>query len=357
MANYKRFIPENFNDKMYILSGLAIIVALILTAVSILRLCSEQCSEGHNYLLFGMHFEIFGLIFLITVGCIHLMQRKYTNLLHVESLLFASAFGAELMFIIIQKYYIGKWCPVCLGIAACITVGMASFASIYVKNTKTLINNGKKGEMMNSLWRGSTNTFAVLVGFFIAFMGVTKHDAMQAAQDTVRDSLAFGHKSSNIEVYLFSDWACPACRKLEPSVEEISDAIIRDAKLIFVDHVVHPETLNYIPYHLSFMLKNKGHYFELREMLTKMSEKTGSPTEEEISAASAKLGVDYSKLNYSDIALAIKYYKKLGEKFKIQGTPTMVIINSETKKGKKLTGNGEITKNNALKAIKSLQEQ
>ena len=45
----------------------------------------------------------------------------------------------------------------------------------------------------------------------------------------------------------------------------------------------------------------------------------------------------------------------VGEKFKIKGTPTMVIINREAKKGKKLTGNKEITKDNALKAIETLK--
>ena len=68
MAKNKRFSLSTFNDKMYALTGLAIIVALILTTISILQLCSEQCAEGHKYLLFVMHFEIFGLIFLVSIA-------------------------------------------------------------------------------------------------------------------------------------------------------------------------------------------------------------------------------------------------------------------------------------------------
>jgi hypothetical protein len=342
---------------MYALSGLAIVVAIILTTISVLRLCSEECAEGHNYRLFGMPFEVSGAIFFASLAIIHVLQRWYDILKVIEPLLFASALGAELMFIIIQRYYIGTWCPVCLGIATCIAVGVGSFAASFVRNYKTLKHIENKGEGMNSFRIGISNIVAVFMGFFIAFMGISKQDAMQAAQDTIRDNVAFGNKNSQIEVYLFTDWACPACRKLEPQLEDMTKAITNDNKFIFVDHVVHPETLNFIPYHLSFILNNKEEYFKLRGILTEISEKTGEPSEKEIAAAAAKVGVKYNEINYSDIALAIKYYKKLGEKFNIKGTPTMVIINTETKKGKKLAGNGEITKANVVNAIKTLKEQ
>lgn len=355
MTKDKKFSFKNFDDKMYLLGGIAILAACILTTISILRLCSEECSEGHNYRLFGLPFEAFGVLFFATVAVLHLLQRKYEALKFVESVFFASALGAELMFIIVQKYQIGTWCPVCLAIASCVFVGFASCIAGYIYNHLTKSNQEKKGEGMSSFWIGINNTMAIFVGFLIAFLGVSKQDAMVAQQESIRDHLTFGNNKSPIEVFLFTDWACPACRKLEPELNEIMKSVTKENHFIFVDHAIHPETLNFVPYNLSFILNEKGKYLQLRDMLTEISVKTGAPTEKDVATAAAKIGVSYKELNYSDIALAIKYYKALGEKFNVLATPTLVIINTETKKGKKLAGNKEITKENVMNSIKALK--
>ncbi|NGX42912.1 MAG: hypothetical protein K940chlam7_01200 [Chlamydiae bacterium] len=351
----KRLNLFNFDDRICFIVGLSIVAGLVLTLTSVLELCTSSCSEGHKYRMLGMSFGSFGMIFFVALGFIHTLSQRFEILSFTKSLLFASALGGEMMFIIVQKYYIGAWCPVCLGIAACVAVGSCALGYSYIKKHRTLIRNENKGETMKSLYRGLTSTAAVFIGFVIAFLGVAKYDPLEAAQNSIKETLAFGDSSSDIEVYLFTDWACPACRKLEPNLQKMAEACMKEAKFIFVDHVVHPETLNFLPFHLSFLLNNKPKYFQLRQMLTEISETTGAPTEDEIETSAAQLGVTYNELNYSDVALGIKYFTKLGEKFKIKGTPTMVIINREAKKGKKLTGNKEITKDNALKAIETLK--
>ena len=87
-----------------------------------------------------------------------------------------------------------------------------------------------------------------------------------------------------------------------------------------------------------------------------MSRRTKNPTEDQIEEGSANLGVTYDQLNYSDVALAIRYFRELSQQFKIRATPTMVIVNTDTRKGKKLKGNEEITRRNALIAIKELTD-
>lgn len=343
----------NRPDKLYWLTAAAILIASILTVISIFRLCSSECSEGHNWRLFGLPFEVFGSIFFFSMAVLHILVRKRPELEFYEGLAFASALGAEGMFIIVQKYYIGTWCPVCLSIAACIAVGFGVHVYKLTKPTHTL--NADKGDHMTTIRRGLTSTTAIFVGFLIAFLGTSRHDAMQAAQNSIQENLVFGDKSSPIEVYLFTDWACPACRKLEPTLEPMSKEIMKQAKLFFVDHAIHPETLNFVPFHLSFQVHNKPNYFALRDMLTTISEETGAPSEQMIATSAAKLGVQYQELNFADIALGIKYFKKLGEKFKVEGTPTLIIINTENKKGKKLTGNKEITQSNIEEAIKTLK--
>lgn len=334
------------NDRYWLISGLAIIAAFILTVISMLGLCTEECAEGHKWRLFGFPFEVFGLIFLVVIGIIHWFARKNESLTFIVQLLAASAIGAELYFIYVQKVHIGTWCPVCLGIAA-------SFLVLFITLQSKTIQDGAMKPFINSLFSST----ALVVGLLAAFLGTSKYDAMEAAENTIKENIVFGPKDSNVEVFLFTDWACPACRKLEPGLEKMSNGITKDARLYFIDHAIHPETLNFIPYHLSFMLNNKPQYFKLRDMLTSISEKTGTPTEEQVAAAASKLGVKYNELNYADVAMGIKYFKALGEKFKIEGTPTMVIVNTETKKGKKLTGNNEITAENIQQAISTLKQQ
>lgn len=341
---------------MYWLAAAAIAIGFILTMVSFLQLCSEECAEGHNYLFLGTRFEVFGFLFFATAGVLHYLHRTQPKLKDIELLLFCMGFGSEIMFIAIQKFMIGHWCPVCLGIAACIGVGTVALAAEELLFIKEVIQQGNRGKLMKAFKRGLTSTSVMILGFIIAFFGVTKHDAIGAMEQSVKENLAFGKNDSPIEVYLFTDWACPACRKLEPEIKAMSKDIMKQGRLIFVDVVVHPETLNYMPYHLAFLIQNKDRYFELRDMLTHISEKTGSPTEEEIAGASAKMGVTYKELNYSDVAMGIKYFKALSEKFTIKATPTMVIINKDTKKGKKLVGNGEIIPENVMQSIEAIKK-
>jgi protein-disulfide isomerase len=342
---------SNRDGKLWLIGQLAVIAGMILTIISILRLCSAECAEGHNWRLFGLPFEAFGGVFFITAFTGQWLSRKNATISYLQLLLIGSAIGAELYFIYIQKVHIGTWCPVCLGIAFCLTIAFIVQGFRVYEQSK-----GIQEKTMLTKWKSLTSTTAIMVGLLAAFLGVTKHDAMQAAQNSIKESIVFGNQDSDIEVYLFTDWACPACRKLEPGLKRMVERIDGDAKFFFIDHAIHPETLNYIPYNLSFILNNKPQYFELRDMLTELSVETSAPSENVIKESAAKHGVEYSELNYADIALAIKYYKALGEKFKIKGTPTMVIINTSTKKGKKLAGNGEITEENVVEAISTLKK-
>lgn len=320
-------------------AGLGILAGFILTIVSFLRLCTEECEAGHKFNLLGVSFEMVGILFFVTLAIVFAASRWYSALAPWCLLLLASSLGAELVFIGYQKFVIGAWCPVCLGIAA--SVAVAFFA--------LLIETYKKGNIMGKSFA------AICLGFLIAFTGISEKNALSASEQSLKEGITFGKTDSNIEVYLFTDWACPACRKLEPNLEQLSNEITKEAKLTFVDHVIHPETLNFIPYHLALILSDKPDYFKIRHALTTLSEKTGSPTEEEVEAELSKIGVKYHQLDYADVAIGIKYFKELGTKFKVQGTPTLVIVNTVTKKGKKLAGTGEITEANVSKSIQTLQ--
>lgn len=208
---------------------------------------------------------------------------------------------------------------------------------------------------MKNIWNKFSPFAAMGIGFIVAFLGLAKFDPLEAAQEAIKEKITFGNPKSDIEIYLFTDWACPACKKVEPTIEALVPELMKDNKVYFVDYVIHPETLNYLPYHLAFQLNNKAQYLKLRHMLEDISKKNKNPSEEQISKAAAKLGVKFKELSYADVDAGEKYFKSLGEKFKVKSTPTMVIINVDSKKGKKLVGGEEITKDNILKSINTLK--
>lgn len=320
------------------LAAFLILAGAILTLISWLKLCSTYCTDAHNYRLFGVPFEISGGLFFLSLGILHYFEKTKALLL-----LTALGLGAEIYFIILQKTAIGSWCPVCLSIAFCIACLGACYLKIYQKQS----HEG----FMRSL---PLLALTLIVGFASSFLGVGKIDQLAAAENSLKEAIKFGNKGSPIEIYVFTDWACPACRGVEPALEAMAPKISHEAQITFVDAVVHPETLNYAPYNISFMAHNKPQYFQIRDALGKLSLKNKKPNDQDIEAAVAPLGVTFQELPYEDVALTMKYFDELVDKLKVTGTPTVAIINDTTKKGKKLSGK-EITEANVLKAIQALR--
>lgn len=344
-----------FKQTSFHLATLSIVVGLLLTLISWLKLCSETCSDAHNYRFFGLPFEFLGGVFLVALLICHLLSKYSQFFYYIVVLMVAGGLGAESMFIWLQKYEIGHWCPVCLGIASTLLFTGIFYLLGYLYNRPAEHNHINQGVPMKNRLQGLGMFAAFVLGFLAAFGGVTKIDRLEAAESAIKEKIKFGNSSSPVEVFVFTDWACPACRMLEPKLENLSNKIMKKASLTFVDVVVHPETLNYAPYNLSFMIQNKPEYFKARGALTRLSQQTKKPNDRQISQIMKPLGVNFQELGYEDISLGMKYFDQLADKFKINATPTMVIINRGAKKGKKLSGVEEITESNVLKAIDSLK--
>lgn len=339
---------------LFAIASLAIAGAIALTVASWLHLCSQACNEGHNYRIFGFTFEMMGLMLFPVIAITHLLGYKIRMFHTITAWILYSTMGAELIFIYIQKFKIGSWCPICLSIAGCLAVATLAYFNSYSENFRTSLETGERGKIMNSVYKGMAGIVFFVTGFLLAFVGVAKQSPLQAAENSVKESIAFGNLSSPIEVFIFTDWRCSSCRKLEPVIEYMMPEVMKHARVTFVDDAIHPETLNFTPYNLSFMVHNKAKYFALRNALGDLAEETKTPTDEQVEAIAKKNGVQYKQLNYADVALGIKYYNQLVKKLDVEGTPTLVVVNRSTKKGKKLEGTGEITQANVIKAIETL---
>lgn len=335
---------SNASKSFYVAAGISLLAGFGLCLVSIFHLCSQSCNQTHLWRFWGLHFETLGLVFFPVLIAAHFASWNNRFFGTIASSLLAGAVGAEILFIGVQKFQIGQWCPVCLSIAGTIFVTALIYSAEYIKEGH-----------MRSIRKSIGAITLVSVGFLTAFFGTAKEDVAKTAENSIRDRIAFGNPNSNIEVFLFTDWQCPACRSLEPVFVKLAPDIQKKAKLTFADIDIHPETLNFLPYNLSFMVHNKDKYLQLRDALTEISTNTKEPTDDMVNQAIKKLGVKYKPMHYSDISVANKYFKHLESQFDLESTPTLVIVNKSDKKGKKFVGK-DITFDNVMSAIDKMSK-
>ena len=327
-----------------------IAAALILSVLSWLGICSDGCVETDLYRIFGFPLSPLGVGYFTLCGLAFLTRNRFRFSGFLIPVLLSGALGSEFVLVWIQKFDIGKWCQLCVGVAlsvvtACVLVALDRLSGVAIQ-----IRGGERNLEMKRL---AGNTVLILF-VFLASMGVTamglkKTDAFAAGLPV--KSLAFGDTESSSEVYIITDWFCPACRTAEPEILKAARKAMQQAKVVFVDYPVHPETYNYIPYNLSFIVHEKAKYLEIREAMATLARKTKEPTLEDVQTAVSPLGVKYVPLNYTDVMAGMQYFSTLVKKFKVPGTPSVVVLDSRTGNTKTLYGMLEITSDNILKTL------
>ncbi|GAB4232569.1 MAG: hypothetical protein Tsb0021_11280 [Chlamydiales bacterium] len=354
MMSYTLSRPSSFVF-CYVAAGLALLSGLILTILSWLQICVEACSEVHLYKFFGVSFEFLGLLFFSAALIAHGLSWIFKKITIYSALIVYSGLGAEVHFVLIQKYVIGQWCPVCLSIAASVALASLMYTMMGFREEFMSLKEKEDISMTVILKRGALSISAFMIGFLIAAFGVAKTTDSYAEGIAKYGDLAVGNPNSNVNIYFFTDWYCSACTKVEPRIEKMLPELTSQAKVTFVDLPVHPSSINYTPYNLSFMIFNKEKYPELRRALHNLSKKTKAPTNEQVQNAIQPYGVKYKQLNYYDVDSGIKYFQKLAKTYNIKRTPVVVIANKNTLQSKKFVGPSQITEENILKAINDVK--
>jgi protein-disulfide isomerase len=248
--------------------------------------------------------------------------------------------------ILLQKNVIRAWCPLCLGIAAVVSILAASQMArhfIYRKEN----NRMNRTPIVKSILLLT----AVLIGFGVSFTGIAKSSDASTGQINI----ALGKQDSKVEVYLFSDWLCPVCVKVEGVIESVYPALSQKARIVFVDKIIHPEAANFVPYHLSFAAYEKPKYLQLRKALFTLAQKTKNPSNEDVRNALIPLKVEYRQLSFLEVTQQMAAFQKLGDQFKVAVTPTLVIHNARSNRTRVLAGGGEITPTAVMAAMKEVE--
>ena len=305
---------------------LAAIAGLVLSIMDLLEICTEACSETAKFTIFSFNFGWFGLAFFTAVLASLAARRWFPVAGLLMLLLLFGAAGAELYFIWLQKYEIGKWCPICLTIAGTVYLGCGVL----------LYETLRSETVKNKFKRIAVMVVALIVGTITATFGVVRES--QAALD-----FFLGKAKSPVTVYFISDWFCPVCQKVEPRIEQIYAHVAREARVAFIDYPIHAETNNFTPYNLQFLAFEKEKYPKLRSALAELAKKTKTPTPEQVQAAVAPHGVTLRQMNYADILYGLQANLTTYRGFGVTATPSVVIANAKTKKHNVLIGDRQIT--------------
>jgi protein-disulfide isomerase len=337
--------------KSMIIRG-ALLTGLVLALASEADLCgTSACTEAHQYTLFGLPFAIFGIGFFVAAWIVFECGRFLRLFPTLFLLMIFCAGGAEAAFILIQKYQIKQWCPLCLGVAAVVYLLAALIAAGTVREAVSKFRE-RKVTLMKLAGKVLIVSLVFVFGFGLAYKGAQKSEAGENAPD-----ISLGNKSSSVEVYIFTDWFCPACRKAESEIEKTVPVVGQKAKIIFVDIPIHEQSLNYTPFGLSFLVHDKDKYLALRRALMTLTLKTKEPTQEQVQGVVAPLHVTYKPLPFLTVSRLMKTYSDLAGSFKVKSTPTVIVYETKTKKSVRLVGAKEITETNVLGALDDVQRK
>lgn len=195
---------------------------------------------------------------------------------------------------------------------------------------------------------------SVLFFLLVVWTGVAQAAPGTTSEAPIKRRLAFGNTNSPIEIYVVSDWFCPSCHKMEPNLEQIYARFQSKAGFYFIDHPIHRKSANFIPYHLAFSINEKKKYLELRHALLELTDQTDDPTDEEIAEVLKKQGLEYKELPFTEVKKGTEFFEGIIQRYNINATPTLVIVNTKTGAVEKLKGS-DITDKKVDETIKSLE--
>ncbi len=291
-----------------------------MSLASLLGVCHDACSEAGKYRFFGMDFGWLGITIFTALFMLRICRSiRFAPVLFISVV--SSACGAELWFLLIQKTVIRAWCP------ACVTIAVIVFLIATVLIFESYLHEEDKVQFGNIFKRLAIPVVSALVGLLVAVFGVAKPEVEAAALD-----IWLGKSDSQAEVYVFTDWFCPGCRRVEPEIEAGVKGVIKQARVAFVDFAVHAESRNFSPYNLSLQIHEKSKYLQLRAALHDLAQKTKTPSVEDVQAVVAPFNVKFRQMPLNDVMAGMEMYNTLVRKFEATATPTVVVRNAKSGK-------------------------
>lgn len=332
----------------FFLIATALLAGLLLSILSALEVCVEHCSANKEWELFHFSLSTIGILFFSPLVLFHLFSPHFPVFRVIIRSLLAAACGAEIVFIAIQKFAIGHWCPLCLAIAAVVAI-----ATLLVWSTPTLPTSSPS--FFWFLSARSASLTCLMAGFLGTVLGITPLQQIDSAPDVLEERLAWGNHDSPLQVYFITDWFCPSCSELEPQFPTLLSAIQSQAVICFVDQPIHRNSLNITPFHLAFALYDRPHYFKARRALHFLAATNEIPDGEKVKALASRYGLHFQELPFLEIQAGMSFFDRVVQTYDVQATPTAILYNRETNRFIKLEGLEEVTLPRILHGLEKLK--
>lgn len=157
-----------------------------------------------------------------------------------------------------------------------------------------------------------------------------------------------GEKNAPVIITEFSDFQCPYCAQLEPTISDVLKAYPKEVKLVFKQYPLpfHPHARNATKASLAAF--EQGKFWEMHDLIFANFTKLG---EDKFKEFAAQLGLNMEKFNadYSSSKYDVQIQQDitLGNNVGVTGTPTL-FINGKRQQGRSLD-ELKTTINNELK--------
>jgi thiol-disulfide isomerase/thioredoxin len=300
---------------------------LCVSIMSLAGICSDACSEAHKYAILKAPVAALGIGFFLVAMAVWWFAQSKVWAQTVFPYVLATAAGAEAGFILFQHLVIGHFCTLCLWVGAVVVVALGAWIidNFTFRRTKMKIFS-----ILSSILPKAIICFAAFL-----FVLVTLKKPVEGSN--LPDPF-LGSSTGQVEMFVVTDWFCPACQKLEPTIEAAAKEAMKVGRVTFIDFAVHPETFNFSPYNLSFSMYEKTKYLALRKSLGDLARQTKTPTPAEVQAKVTPLNVKLHTLNFNEAMQGVQFYQKIVSTFKVTSTPTVIV--RHIKSGKMVMLNG-----------------
>ena len=159
-------------------------------------------------------------------------------------------------------------------------------------------------------------------------------DVNKVHEIPIGNSPVKGDVKATVTIYEFSDFQCPYCSKLQPTLREVLDAYPGKVKLVFKNFPLsfHKQAMNAAK--ASLAAGEQGKYWEMHD---KIFEKYNKLTEESFAEFAKGLGLDTNKFaaDYGSNKYEgqIQQDMQIAAKVGVRGTPTL-FVNGKLQQGR-----------------------
>lgn len=312
---------ENVQNRVWIFPALALITIIIG------RICKESCVFIHGDIL-GVDLEIFGIFFysLLLLSVI-LYKKIFPKDWVMKAITAIVSMGVGVEFILI-KFQIQNniYCPKCL-ISGFFFLIMFFIVARHIKTWIVIL----------------------LILFGAIFTSFTFSGSVIPSYAKEIQYPSFGNENTQTEIIVYSDYFCPACRKIDEQINKILRKVKDKVKVRFIDVPLHAGSLEYAEVFLYTWFEagnNLEKAIKVRDILFHAAETKTDQSGVFNILRSQKISFKEDKENAKEIFRSC--YNPLIKMDKINVTPTMVIVKGNNRKNYK--GTAEILK--ALEEIR-----